>query len=196
MTNLPKVPTLRKVNLPGGIVNYVDNEYYHVYNRGAHQARIFFSDRNYFFCLRLAQKYLEKYAIRISAYCLMPNHYHFLLTQKPGGSISRFLQTTFNAYTQAINKSLSHSGTLFQGKAKSKHVDSDSAILQLVRYIHLNPVEACLVKSPKDWKYSDFTAWIKPSNSFLTDLSLRETYFRDGHEYESFVQEYQRDRSL
>jgi REP element-mobilizing transposase RayT len=66
----------------------------------------------------------------------MPNHYHLLVRQEEGGSISRYLQTTFNAYVQYFNVLEGHSGTLFQGPAKSRAIETDTDFLQVVRYIH------------------------------------------------------------
>ena len=142
-------------------MKYLDSEYYHVFNRGAHKSKIFFLEENYLYCLRLLGKYSSQYLVSLAAYCLMPNHYHLICRQEAGGSISKFVQTTFNAYSQAVNKQQGHSGTLFEGKARAKHINSDSYILQVVRYIHLNPVEAGLVVRPGDWKFSDYLEWIE-----------------------------------
>jgi len=106
-------------------MKYEDNKYYHVYNRGTNKGTLFYNNENYLYCLKLIEKYRSKYDITIVAYCLMPNHYHFVLRQNENGSISRFLQTTFNAYSQAINKELQRSGTLFESRAKGILIDSD-----------------------------------------------------------------------
>lgn len=168
---------------------YLDQETYHVYNRGAHRFPIFLCDENYYYCLRLLFKYATRYMVAVLGYCLMPNHFHLLLWQKTGGSISRFIQATFNAYSQAINKRTGHSGTLFQGKAKGLRVDSDHYALEVIRYIHLNPVAAGFVSDPADWEFSDYIQWISGMSDGLTDLSLRKEYFDSGKDYARFVSE-------
>jgi len=65
--------------------------YYHVYNRGANREHIFFNEENYLYLLKLVKKYCQKYQVAIIAYCLMPNHYHFLLRQDGETSIAHFI---------------------------------------------------------------------------------------------------------
>ena len=120
----------------------------------------------------------------------MPNHYHLLVRQENGGSISRFLQTSFNAYTQAINKERNQTGTLFEGRAKGILVDSEKYLLQLARYIHMNPVNAGLVKQPEDWEYSDYRRWIYAPKAGGLNVELRDLYFNNGDEYKNFIQAY------
>jgi REP element-mobilizing transposase RayT len=168
---------------------FLDDHYYHVYNRGVHKSPIFFSDDNYEHCLSLLKKYNEQYGVSITAYCLMPNHYHLLLRQDRGGSIARFLQTTFNAYTQAVNKQELFHGTLFEGRAQSLCVDSEAYLLRLVCYIHCNPVIAGLVGSPELWKFSDFSFWIGKQQG-INPIFVRDEYFTSGEEYADFLQQY------
>ena len=129
----------------GGTMKYRDGNYYHIYNGGSRKGRIFFSQENYNYLLRLLANNSQKYSTAVIAYCLMPNHYHLVLLPTEGGSVSKTLQTTFNSYVQAMNKNYKLSGSLFQGKTKSIIVDSDEYPVNLVRYIHLNPVKANLV---------------------------------------------------
>lgn len=178
-------------------VKYADNEYYHIFNRGAHKARIFFLEENYRYCLLLLKKYSLHYNVSLIAYCLMPNHYHLICRQEAHGSISKFLQTTFNAYYQAVNKQQGHSGTMFEGRAESKHINSDSYICQVVRYIHINPVEAMLVLKPESWKFSDYGKWIgEPREAFKPSqgMVLRNAYFKDGLGYRKFVEMYNKEQ--
>lgn len=87
--------------------------YYHVYNRGCNREQIFANDNNYLFLLQRAKSFLPDYSLKVVAYCLMPNHYHFLLHPQEDGVLSRFIQRLFNSYTQAFNKQQKRSGTLF-----------------------------------------------------------------------------------
>ncbi len=169
---------------------YADGYVYHVYNRGAHKARIFAADDDYRRLLSLFGKYSARYSVSLVAYCLMPNHYHLLLRQDPRGSISDFLKTSFNAFVQAINFLRKHSGTLFQGSAKGILVDSDDYAAQLVCYIHLNPVMARLAKRPEDWEFSDYREWADLRKGRFFDPAYRGRYFRGSAEYRKLVEEY------
>ncbi len=183
-------------------MKYLDDEYYHLYNRGTHKGIIFFAEENYTYLLSLIASNSNRFKTSICAYCLLPNHFHFVIRQEEGGSISKCIQTTFNAYTQAINKQNNLSGTLFQGKTQSRHIDSDAYIMQVIRYIHLNPVTARLVKRPEDWEFSDYKDWISDATfRRFPELRLREPseglrniYFTSGSDYRQFVEEYQNEK--
>ncbi|MFH0990982.1 MAG: transposase [bacterium] len=174
-------------------MKYIDNQYYHIYNRGAHKALIFFNSENYRYCLDVLKNNASRHNVLIAAYCLMPNHYHLVMKQLDSGSISRCIQTTFNTYTQAINVRRNHSGTMFQGKAKAKLVNSDSYVFQLIRYVHLNPVEAQLVTRPEDWIFSDYADWAGIRERKTFNSSLRDMFFKNGEEYKEFVQQHRRE---
>jgi putative transposase len=177
-------------------LKYQDGKYYHVYNRGANRQNIFLSPGNYDFCIRLMKKYLLQYGVSVMAYCLMPNHYHLIVQQHENGSISRFIQTVFNSYTQAFNKVTGHSGTLFQGRARGIQIDNNDYALRLCQYIHHNPVAAKLVKLPADWKHSDYLNWIETRDGGITDLCLRNAYFETPGDYESAMNDYVVDKEV
>lgn len=147
----------------------ITGEVYHIYNRGAHKQAIFTNDvdRNRFLLLlyiannterihlgNLLQKYkgrswmeiykevkVDKSLVDIFAYSLMPNHFHVLLRQKTDGSITVFMKKLATAYSMYFNTKYEHSGVLFQGRFKSKHVGEDDYFRYLFSYIHLNPAE-------------------------------------------------------
>jgi len=169
---------------------YLDGHTYHVYNRGAHRSSIFRNHGHYHRCSALLQKYADQYHVTMLTYCLMPNHYHLLVQQEQGGTVSRFLQTTFNAYVQYFNVLEGHSGTLFQGAAKSRHIQTDEYLLQVVRYIHCNPVWASLAKTPLGWPFSDYSRWIADGEDSFPGKSLRDAWFKDGKAYREFVEAY------
>lgn len=168
-------------------MKYEDNKYYHVFNRGANKEEIFFGADNYRFCLGLVDKYRKENSVSVMAYCFMPNHYHFLACQEIGGSISKFLQNTFNSYTQAVNIQQHRSGTLFQGRAKARRVEDDLTALHLARYLHLNPVEAGIVNTPDAWEFSDYRVWCGQILPVVTDLRLRDAEFSSVAQYMGFV---------
>jgi putative transposase len=104
--------------------------------------------------------------------------------------ISFFMRGVFNSYAQAYNLWYTKSGTLFEGRFKHIEVGKDSYILQLCRYIHLNPVLAGLAKRPEDWEFSDYREWIGRANRTSIDKEFISRYFSTPNEYEVFVIEY------
>ncbi|MEA3441478.1 MAG: transposase [Chloroflexota bacterium] len=171
-------------------VNFVQDHYYHCYNRGANKEPIFRTDDNYIFLLGRIRKYSQKFNISIIAYCLMPNHYHFLLRQDSSLSISDFLQAVFNSYTKAFNKANNRRGTLFEERFKAINIDKDSYLLHLCRYIHRNPLDAGLVIQLDDWQYSNYLEWIGKRNGTLVDCEFVNEQFGTLEEYELFVMDY------
>jgi len=166
---------------------HLAGHYYHVYNRGCNRERIFANDGNYVFLLRRTKSFLIDSALSVIAYCLMPNHYHFLLRSNEDGALSHFIQRLFNSYTQAFNRQQGRSGTLFQGRAKSILVETDEYIIHLCRYIHLNPVRAGMVQHPGQWLYSNYLEWIEQRNGTLVDRAFVRQYYPSGVDYEKFV---------
>jgi putative transposase len=173
---------------------YHDDTIYHIYNRGAHRSNIFLTDYHYKYLLQLMDRYRQQYHVEMYAYCLMPNHYHFLMRQRAGTSLSRFLQTTFNAYTQAFNKMESHSGTIFEGAAKRITVEDDSYLVQLIGYIHYNPVAAGLSQAPEMWVHSDCREWLGEIPFRFDGKLLQQQYFQDKQGYRDFLDSYQQEK--
>ena len=140
--------------------SFVAGEYYHIYNRGNSKQTIFRDKWDYDRFLKLlfisngqinfkifnAGKEVFDFnrgaqIVDIGAYCLMPNHFHILLTQTGGGNISKFMQKLSTGYSMYFNKKYERTGTLFEGKFKSEHVDNDRYLKYLFSYIHLNPIK-------------------------------------------------------
>jgi putative transposase len=165
--------------------------FYHVYNRGCNRELLFAQPDNYIYLLRKIKTHLPEHPIGILAYCLMPNHYHFLLEAEAVADISVFIQRIFNGYVQAFNKQQHRRVTLFEGRVKIIVVDSESYVLQLCRYIHLNPVNAKLVANPEDWPYSNYQEWIGQRQGALKDEAFIREYFPTPEDYCCFVSDYQ-----
>ncbi len=183
----------------------LDNAYYHVFNRGNRHHRIFRDSSDYLFFLRRLKDYSLRYNILVHVYCLMPNHYHLLLSQKKGGSIPSFMATLATSVTKRFNVKYNLVGHLFQGMYKYKRIASDGYLLHLSRYIHTNPVIARLVKEPQDWRYSSYAQFagsferekIIPSeddvrlNDCIDPLPILDLFDNDRAEYVRFVREFQ-----
>lgn len=151
---------------------FASGEYYHVYNRGNGKQTIFHDNPDYYrFCkliflangdhnLKVSSTGNNIYnldrgnrLVNIGCYCLMPNHFHILLTQPENGNISKFMQRVCTGYSMYYNIKYERSGTLFEGKFKSKHVEDEHYFKYLFSYIHLNPIKTF---EPK-WKEKGIT---------------------------------------
>jgi len=133
--------------------------WYHVMNRGRKSEKIFHDRHDYQVFVDLLEESSEMWNIRVAAYCLMTNHYHILL-QTPDGNIARSMRHINGVYTQRFNRKHSCDGQLFRGRYKSILVSADSYLLQLVRYIHRNPVKAGIASTPDDYPWSSHTGYL------------------------------------
>jgi len=158
--------------MPKRQTQFLPGHYYHIYNRGANRDAIFFREENYAYFLKLMKKYLLGNGIAVIAYCLMPNHYHFLLRLDAEVDLSEVLARLFRAYVLAVNKQQERSGTLFEGRFQDVHVDREGYLPHLCRYIHANPVKAGLVTDPDDWPYSNYPEWVGERPGKLVDRAF------------------------
>lgn len=154
----------------------IPGEYYHIFNRGINSETIFRSDRNYYFFLRKIRETLIPQAAAIITYVLMPTHYH-LLVQITSKDFPSSLGRLINSYTKACNQEWGRTGPLFEGRFKAKHVDTDIYVLELSRYIHLNPVKAQLVEKPAEWPYSSYSNIIGRKDDLLLLKCVIYSYF-------------------
>jgi REP element-mobilizing transposase RayT len=161
--------------------------YYHVYNRGCNREPIFRDGVDYRFLLQQIEHFLPEHPLTIIAYCLMPNHYHFLLRPQKDGAIGPFLQRLFSSYTQSFNRRWERSGTLFAGRPKTTLIDTEEYLLHVCRYIHMNPVKAGLVTNPEQWPFSNYREWIGRRNGTLIDRDFVRLYFPTAADYQQFV---------
>lgn len=132
---------------------------YHVMLRGNHGEKIFFSDtdRNYFY--KLLDDGIKRFDYRVHAFCLMSNHVHLAL-QVNNTSLSKIIQNLAFRYARWVNKRTKRLGHLFQGRHKAILIDTDTYLLDLVRYIHLNPVRAHIVSSPELYSWSSHLTYL------------------------------------
>jgi REP element-mobilizing transposase RayT len=172
---------------------FIAGEYYHIYNRGTNKNLIFLSDENYRFLLKRVKDAVVKFNITVIAYCLMPNHYHFLLRQNSDLSISDFMQFIFNSYPKAFNVVNNRSGTLFEGPFHDIHIDKEAYLIHLCRYIHRNPIDGKkpLVSNLLEWPYSNYPEWVQQRNGSLIDKTFIQERFDTTIAYQEFVLDYE-----
>jgi putative transposase len=130
---------------------------WHVTSRGNERREVFRDDADRERWLGLLGKAVVLFAWRLHAYVLMSNHYH-LLVETPVPSLSKGMRHLNGVYTQAFNRRHERVGHLFQGRFKSILVEKESHLLELLRYVVLNPIRAGLVRGPGEWPWSSYRA--------------------------------------
>ncbi len=166
---------------------------YHVTLRGNAGQPIFFDDRDRTRFYLLLQEGTERFRYRLHAFCLMSNHVH-LAIQVGDIALSRILQNVSFRYTRWVNARQNRSGHLFQGRYKAILVDGEAYVLELTRYIHLNPVRAGMVQKPNDYLWSGHQAYLGrevipwlTTDWVLSQFSKREGLARKA--YDRFIQD-------
>ncbi|MGK7390587.1 MAG: transposase [Candidatus Cyclobacteriaceae bacterium M2_1C_046] len=145
--------------------------FYHIYNRGNNSEIIYANRRNYNYFLSKWIKYVDPYA-KTFAYCLMPNHFHFLLkinsqnsfdcNGAPNSDINKLLEgqfkRLFSSYALSYNKEHKRHGSLFEKRFNRVVIDSDVYLSKIIHYIHNNPIHHGLTKNYTSWKFSSYSA--------------------------------------
>jgi putative transposase len=154
---------------------------YHIYNRANGKEELFSMNENYKYFLDKYKRYIVPIADTY-CYCLMPNHFHFLIRFKTEKELTMLNETSIenypkffsekfrrflNSYSKAFNKQKGRRGSLFMHPFKRKEIGDVKYFRKIVHYIHCNPVAAELCKAPYDWKYSSFNAIVRSKNSLL-----------------------------
>lgn len=205
--------------MPGRIVPLITNQIYHVINRGVASQPIFltrwdhsrameiilyYQNRNtplrYSFFRRLPTEQRAKildnlkrksdFFVEIIAYCLMPNHFHFLLRQIKENGISIFMSNLSNSYTRYFNVKNKRIGPLLQGKFKAVRVETDEQLSHLSRYIHLNPYSSCVIKSLDElesYPYSSLPEYLGFTQNKNCEKEIVLNGFKDKASYKKFI---------
>ena len=134
----------------------------------------------------------ENKIVEVIAYCLMPNHYHLILKQIDDNGIPRFMSNFQNSYTKYFNTKHNRVGSIFQGTYKSVLIQSNEQLIYLSKYIHLNPLNAFLVKSEKlfDYKWSSLYEYIQPRHLSICDKTIILDQFKQDDSYKEFITDY------
>ena len=206
------------------------DEFYHLYARGNDRKQIFLTERDYLHFLALMYTCNSTTAIQLSnfviddfsgfftlrrgeplvaigAYCLMPNHIHFLIREVREKGISQFMQKLLTAYSMYFNKKNTRTGSLFEHPFKAKHVNEDEYLRYLLAYIHLNPVK---INDPDGWqgkkilhpesvkqfldyyRYSSYPNYIgrKRVEDKILNREVFPEYFSGTNDFESYLNDW------
>ncbi|MFA6407953.1 MAG: transposase [Candidatus Paceibacterota bacterium] len=204
-------------------ISFVENEYYHLYNRGVDKRTIFSSSSDYRRFMMLlylantaqemrignvlkATKYEDVFnrdrgapLVAIGAFCLMPNHFHLLVTPLVEGGVSKYMLKLQTGYSMYFNTKNERSGSLFQGPFRSTHADTDRYLEYLFSYIHLNPAKLKepewqkkihpgnnLMSFVETYPYSSYSAYLNNSHS-ITDPTKFPDYFSSKKDVVSHI---------
>lgn len=129
--------------------------------------------------------------VEIISFCLMPNHFHFLLRQKIKNGISNFAANFTNSYTKYFNAKHERIGPLFQGLFKAVHIQSDEQLVHVSRYIHLNPVSSYLIEADEleNYQWSSYPEYIGNPPNNIADKEIVLNMFLSKEKYKEFVLE-------
>ena len=167
---------------------------YHVTARGDRQEDIYLSDQDRIDFLSILEQVCDRFNWLVHAYCLMDNHYH-LLVETPDSNLSKGMRQLNGVYTQASNRSHAKVGHVFQGRYKAILVQKETYLLELARYIVLNPVRARMVREAKYWPWSSYldTAGYREPPVWLTTDWLLAAFAKQAsiaiRKYRAFVSE-------
>jgi putative transposase len=200
---------------------FVENEYYHIYNRGVDKRKVFLDTRDYerfLISMNLLndkqdglmlkwrdfklyrpgaslQDFLQTSDVRrkdplveIDAYCLIPNHIHFVLKQVSRNGIVKFMQKLGNSYTKYFNERQQRSGALFQGKFKSSHIGSNSMLLRLSIYVNCNS-EIHKLNSAVNYRWCSYAYYLGKENSVVCKKKAVMSQFSNIKEYMAYAKD-------
>lgn len=195
------------------------NEIYHTYNRGVEKRPIFLNKRDHLRFIELVSYYrfvdcplryshfnrlkrdekqrvfeeLNKFQnkiVEILAFCLIPNHIHFLLEQLQDGGISKFMAKITNSYSHYFNIKNKRTGHLFQGNFGAVRIEADEQLIHVSRYIHLNPVTSYLIELEdlERYEYSSYLNYVLGKVGFCNTKEVL-SHFKNTTEYKRFVED-------
>lgn len=196
--------------MPGRSTPLVAGEYYHVYNRGSDKRVIFNQSRDYkrlqltFYYyqyigpkprfsrfsksdLRLFKPDIKNKLIEVVCYCLMPNHFHFLVKQLKDNGISIFMSQLSNSYTKYFNTKYPRVGPLLQGKFQAVLIETDEQLIHTSRYIHLNPIVSKVTSDLNNYPWSSYSEYLTDQERFCVTGKILD-FFPSIKKYQEFVE--------
>lgn len=185
---------------------YIDDTFYHVYNRGQNKQEIFLEDSDYKVFIRLIKRYLSADReprkvgspyptfindVELHAYCLMPNHFHLLLFQKQNGGVTNLMRAVATSYSMYFNEKYERIGPLFQGKFKASPIYKDAYLHHISRYIHLNPSDY------EEWPYSSLHFYMSDATpAWIKTAHILGLFNNDKRIYRDFISDYEDQKKI
>jgi len=182
----------------------VNDEFYHIYNRGADKREVFLTRHDYSRFLSSIVEFntelpgwqirnlknsgikvrprLEEQLVDVVAYCLNPNHFHLLLRQRKDAGITEFMRKVITGYTMYFNKKNERSGVLFQGKFKSVHIDSNEQLLYVSAYVNCNS-EVHGIGKAKNYLWCSFNEYCGRESGINCQKEVILEQLHDSHDY-------------
>ncbi|PIS23009.1 hypothetical protein COT49_02290 [candidate division WWE3 bacterium CG08_land_8_20_14_0_20_40_13] len=214
-----KIKAQGDTNMPQRMLPLVNSEFYHVFNRGIENRTVFENEDYYLRAIQALDYYrhdsppiklsrltelsvgrylevmefLEKensFLVDILSYCLMPNHFHFLLRQKKDNGIAIFLANFQNSYTRYFNTKNKRRGPIFLTQFKAKLIKSENQLFHVSRYIHLNPYSAKIVTTLDElekYPWSSFKEYTERKVKGICEKEAVLSNFKTGERYKKFV---------
>ncbi|MFH2085884.1 MAG: transposase [bacterium] len=200
---------------PNIIKTYVDNSYYHIYNRGVEKRLIFQDEKDYKVFLSYLQFYLtdplrgetsksfpsqqlhnHMQQIKLLAYCLMPNHFHLFIKQNDRQAINHFMRSLATRYGMYFNKRYNRIGSLFQGPYKAVLIDEEMQYLYLSKYLHRNPLDLSdyTISNLLEYPYSSYRNYLGIINqNWIHSQEIKEYFSKENHHtsYKEFIEDNQ-----
>lgn len=175
--------------------NFIEGHWYHVYTRGQRQEPLFFAPIDRIAYLSFLDNELSRRDGLIGSYCLMTNHVH-LLIQMGSTPLDEIFQTAHMNYAKYFNAKRNTKGHVFQGRPGTKMVLDDSYLLQLVGYIHRNPVEAGMVDEVMEYEYSSWRWFVKHSHSLEVANGVYPPGFQGPNREKRFLEQIEKAHDL
>ena len=177
----------REMKMPSRKVPIINGNFYHIFNRVVKGRRLFYKTENYLFYLNLWKEVDFSTCCRLIAYCLMPNHYHYLIQIIDAALFPRKISYFFNRYLKSLNVSKKETGRYFENRFQAKLIDNERYLIGVCCYIHLNPIKANLVTSLDQWPFSNYLEFIGKRNGKLWDRKFFEEYIQFPSEYKEYI---------
>jgi len=170
-------------------IEILPDHFYHIYNRGNNKQKIFRRRWDFQFFLKKMYHYFSKARIDVIAYCLMPNHFHLLIHITQEIDFHNVMKSFSTSYVRSFHLWHKTSGHLYEDDYQAKCIENDGYLIQVIPYLHLNPVMAGIVHQPELWNYSDCRAWCFEEDGFRFE-SLRQDLYGSPKDYREYLREY------
>jgi putative transposase len=169
---------------------YEKNIIVHFYNRTVDNELLFRKEEDYIQFLKTFKESLKKIPTSVFAYCLMPNHFHFLLKQNSNVPLYKIFNIVLSSYVQKYNIKYKRKGSIFGNPLQSKLIMNNKQLIALCLYIHLNPVKAGLVNNPREWEFSNYREWIGVRHGTLFDNAIPKNNFVNSNDYVNSIEKF------